>query len=125
MKNQKYLVNSDVNIVHKILCNIIDNSLKYTEKGEVTVNVSEKDENAIIKVTDTGIGIPQENLDQIFEPFRQGSEGLNRRYEGMGLGLTITKKYVELLGGKINIESEQGQGTTITIIIYLKISFQN
>ena len=112
----KILVNSDVNIVHKVLCNIIDNSLKYTERGEVTVNVSEKNENAIIKVSDTGIGIPQENLNHIFEPFRQGSEGLNRRYEGMGLGLTITKKYVELLGGKINIESEQGQGTTITLI---------
>ncbi|MDP2362151.1 MAG: ATP-binding protein [Ignavibacteria bacterium] len=113
----KILVNSDVNIVHKVLCNIIDNSLKYTEKGEVTINVSERNENAIIKVTDTGIGIPQENLDQIFEPFRQGSEGLNRRYEGMGIGLTITRKYVELLGGKLNIESEQGKGTAIEIVL--------
>ncbi len=64
---------------------------------------------------DTGIGIPQESLNQIFEPFRQGSEGLNRKYEGMGLGLTITKKYVEILDGKIEIESIQGEGTTTTV----------
>ena len=113
----KILVHSDVNIIHKVLCNVIDNSIKYTEKGEVTVQLSETSEQALIKVVDTGIGIPQENIDQIFEPFRQGSEGLNRRFEGMGLGLTITKKYVELLGGKLNIESTEGEGTKVTILI--------
>ena len=111
----KILINSDANIVHKIMCNIIDNSLKYTEKGEVIVNVKDINEKAIITVRDTGIGIPQESLNQIFEPFRQGSEGLNRKYEGMGLGLTITKKYVEILDGKIEIESIQGEGTTTTV----------
>ncbi len=84
--------------------------VKYTKEGEVSVQLSETSDQVLIKVVDTGIGIPQENIDQIFEPFRQGSEGLNRRYEGMGLGLTITKKYVELLGGKLNIESAEGEG---------------
>jgi len=114
---EKVFIKSDQNIVHKILCSIIDNSVKYTNKGSIIVNISETDKNAIIKVTDTGIGIPQENLNHIFEPFRQGSEGLNRKFEGMGLGLTITKKYVEILGGKLNIESEQGSGTVIEIIL--------
>lgn len=113
----KILIHSDVTIIHKVLCNVIDNSIKYTEKGEVSVQLSETSDQALIKVVDTGIGIPQENIDQIFEPFRQGSEGLNRRYEGMGLGLTITKKYIELLGGKLNIESTEGEGTKVTILL--------
>ena len=111
----KILVYSDPSVLHKVLCNIIDNSIKYTEKGEVTVHLSESDEKALISVSDTGIGIPQENLDQIFEPFRQGSEGLNRKYEGMGLGLTITKKYVEILGGQLKIQSNTGSGTNVII----------
>ena len=115
-EQQKIIIISDGNIIHKVLCNIIDNSVKYTQEGEINIHVSDSNGNAIIKFKDTGIGIPQESIDQIFEPFRQGSEGLNRQYEGMGLGLTITKKYIELLGGKINIESELGIGTTITII---------
>ncbi|MBP9121412.1 MAG: PAS domain-containing sensor histidine kinase [Ignavibacterium sp.] len=114
---EKVFIKSDQNIVHKILCSIIDNAVKYTNEGSITINITENDKNAIIKVTDTGIGIPKENLNQIFEPFRQGSEGLNRKFEGMGLGLTITKKYVEILGGKLNIESEHGSGTAIEIIL--------
>ena len=116
-EHNKVFINSDSNIVYKVLCNIIDNSVKYTKEGEINVTLSETSENAIIKVTDTGIGIAEENLNQIFEPFRQGSEGLNRKFEGMGIGLTITRKYVELLGGKLNIESEHGSGTNIEIVL--------
>ena len=115
--HEKLFIKSDQNIVHKIFCSIIDNSVKYTNDGEITINLAETAESVIIKVTDTGIGIPEENLHQIFEPFRQGSEGLNRRFEGMGLGLTITKKYVEILGGKLTIQSEFGKGTIIEIIL--------
>jgi PAS domain S-box-containing protein len=113
----KILIHTDTAILHKVLCNVIDNAIKYTEQGEVKVNLSEVNDKVVIKIIDTGIGIPQENLDQIFEPFRQGSEGLNRKYEGMGLGLSITKKYVELLKGKINFDSEQGSGTEVTITL--------
>jgi PAS domain S-box-containing protein len=114
---EKVFVKSDQNIVHKILCNIIDNAVKYTNEGSVTINLSETKENVMIKVTDTGIGIPKENLKQIFEPFRQGSEGLNRKFEGMGIGLTITRKYVEILGGKLTVESDFGKGTIIEIVL--------
>lgn len=113
----RIVINSDSAVVHKVFCNIIDNAIKYTEKGEVKVNINEVGDKVVFNVKDTGIGIPQENLDHIFEPFRQGSEGLNRKYEGMGLGLTITKKYVELLKGKINFDSEQGKGTEVTITL--------
>ncbi|MDT3696221.1 MAG: PAS domain-containing sensor histidine kinase [Ignavibacterium sp.] len=111
----KILVYSDQSIVHKVLCNIIDNSIKYTEKGEVKVHLSESADHAQISVSDTGIGIPQENLDQIFEPFRQGSEGLNRKFEGMGLGLSITKKFIEVLHGKLKISSTPSIGTKVSI----------
>jgi len=116
-EQEKVFINSDLNIVHKVLYNIIDNSVKYTNEGEIAISLNESSENVIIKVTDTGIGIPEEDLSQIFEPFRQGSEGLNRKFEGMGLGLTITRKYVELLGGKLNIQSDQGSGTNIEIVL--------
>jgi PAS domain S-box-containing protein len=114
---EKVFVKSDQNIVHKILCNIIDNAVKYTNEGSVIINLSETSENAMIKVIDTGIGIPKENLNQIFESFRQGSEGLNRKFEGMGIGLTITRKYVEILGGKLTVESDLGIGTVIEILL--------
>ncbi|HCY76997.1 MAG TPA: hypothetical protein DHV28_13835 [Ignavibacteriales bacterium] len=113
----KIFVNTDQGILHKVLCNIIDNSVKYTVDGEINISTDEDEKNVKIRVTDTGIGIPEENLNQIFEPFRQGSEGLNRKYEGMGLGLTITKKFVEILGGRLNIKSEKGKGTTMDIIL--------
>lgn len=113
----RIMINSDAAIVHKVFCNIIDNAIKYTDSGKVNVNISESGDKVVFNVKDTGIGIPQENLDHIFEPFRQGSEGLNRKYEGMGLGLTITKKYVELLKGKIIFDSEQGKGTEVTITL--------
>ncbi len=113
----KIFVNTDQGILHKVLCNIIDNSVKYTVDGEINISADEDEKNVNIRVTDTGIGIPAEDLNQIFEPFRQGSEGLNRKYEGMGLGLTITKKFVEILGGRLNIKSEKGKGTTMDIIL--------
>jgi PAS domain S-box-containing protein len=114
---EKIFINTDYTILHKILCNLIDNSVKYTIDGQITLSAVDVEKNVIISVTDTGIGIPEENINQIFEPFRQGSEGLNRKFEGMGLGLTITKKFVEILGGKLNIKSEMGKGTTIDIVI--------
>ena len=111
------MINSDAAIIHNVFFNIIYNAIKYTDSGKVNVNISESGDKVVFNVKDTGIGIPQENLDHIFEPFRQGSEGLNRKYEGMGLGLTITKKYVELLKGKIIFDSEQGKGTEVTITL--------
>ncbi len=70
----------------------------------------------IIKVIDTGIGIPSESLGIIFEEFRQVSEGYGRNFEGTGLGLTITKKFVEKLGGKISVESKTDIGSEFTVV---------
>ncbi len=109
----------DYRLLEQVLSNLIKNALIYTYEGSITVSLSKKkienNEFAEIKVSDTGIGIPKESLNLIFEPFRQVSEGWTRSYEGTGLGLTISKKYVELMNGKIEVESELNKGTTFTI----------
>jgi signal transduction histidine kinase len=109
----------DVGLFDKILFQLLHNAIKFTEKGGVTItlNQNKKDEVdwAVIRITDTGIGIAKENLERIFAEFRQSSEGFNRSHEGSGLGLSIAKKMVELINGKIEIETEVNKGSTFSI----------
>jgi len=114
-------INTDERAVRSILNNLINNAVKFTEKGGVTVAISLKDNIVEIKVIDSGIGIAKEYLDTIFEEFRQVSEGYNRNFEGNGLGLNITKKLVEKFGGEISVESEPGKGSTF--IVKLPVTF--
>jgi PAS domain S-box-containing protein len=112
-------LNTDPNILRKIIENIFDNAVKFTKTGGILLSVSRHDsENiseAIIKIADTGIGISRDKLDRIFSPFRQESEGMSRPFEGMGLGLSISKQLVELLHAKISIESKIEKGTLVKI----------
>jgi PAS domain S-box-containing protein len=109
----------DENLFKQIISNLIENSIKYTAEGKILVVVDKEKKQdtdwVVIKVQDTGIGIHPENQKYIFDAFRQESEGLSRKYEGMGLGLTITKKYVELLDGEILVESNPGSGSCFTL----------
>ncbi|MBX2974548.1 MAG: PAS domain S-box protein [Ignavibacteriaceae bacterium] len=109
------LIETDELMLKDILQNLISNAIKYTEEGSVKltakIGTNEDSGNLEIKVTDTGIGIPEDMLKIIWEPFRQVSEGLNRSFEGTGLGLSIVKKSVELLGGNIEVESIYGKGS--------------
>lgn len=109
----------DEQIFRQIVNNLISNAIKFTHKGGITVEVNKKmvdnTENVVLKVTDTGIGIPENSLDLIFEEFRQVSEGLDRGFEGSGLGLSITKKFVSLMDGKIFVESRVGSGSAFTV----------
>ncbi|MFA5329043.1 MAG: PAS domain S-box protein [Prolixibacteraceae bacterium] len=102
--------------IHIILSNLVRNAIKFTEEGSVEIGYNRcttvSDSELIFYVKDTGIGIPHENMNIIFERFRQGSESNSRNYEGAGLGLSISKAYVELLGGKIWAESRVGFGST-------------
>ena len=109
----------DEQLLEQVLSNMIKNAIIYTEQGSVTIEakreiISEK-EFAVIKVSDTGIGIPGALKEAIFEPFRQVSEGFSRRFEGTGLGLTISKRYIELMNGTINVESAIGEGSTFVV----------
>ncbi len=104
--------NVDSELLGKAFFHLISNAVKFTKTGGifVTLNQHQVQENhwAVIKVIDTGIGIPKENLEKIFVEFRQSSEGYSRSHEGTGLGLSISKKIIELMKGKIEVESEVG-----------------
>jgi PAS domain S-box-containing protein len=109
------MIELDKRFLTKILNNLLSNAIKFTYEGEVTVSTYCNDRKVKIEVEDTGIGIPLDKLNVVFEPFRQVSEGYNRRFEGTGLGLTITKMLVERMGGQIFLESTYGTGTKFTI----------
>lgn len=117
----------DEELFKQIISHVFDNSVKYTSKGGIVIKVSiennEKGNWCLISVTDTGIGISKENQKLIFNEFRQVSEGISRSYEGSGLGLTLSKKIVDLMGGIIEVESELGFGATIKI--YFKLVSNN
>ncbi len=111
------VISGDVQRLRQILLNLIGNAIKFTEKGEVFVSVSaEKLEqnryNLSFAVKDTGIGIPKEKMDRLFIPFSQIDSSTSRNYGGTGLGLVISKKLVEKMGGNISVESDEGKGTT-------------
>ncbi|MCX6149563.1 MAG: PAS domain S-box protein [Ignavibacteriales bacterium] len=113
----------DKDMLTSIVNNLINNAIKYTPKGKVTVDIKKvtfnENLNVEILVKDTGIGISDENLSIIFEPFRQASEGWSRKFEGTGLGLTLVKKYVEIMNGAITVESKVGVGSTFKVLFPL------
>jgi PAS domain S-box-containing protein len=101
----------------RILVNLVENAIKFTEQGEVVVHVrteshDEKDASLLFSVTDTGIGIPDEKQEHVFEAFAQADSSTTRKYGGTGLGLAITKQLVGLMGGRIWVESAEGLGST-------------
>ncbi len=111
----------------QVLGNLLSNAVKFTKDGEIEVDItldSEKDE-IHFAVRDTGIGIPQEDMGKLFLPFSQLDMSYSRGYEGTGLGLAINKKLVELMGGKIWVESEVGKGTTFHFTIPAKVAPSN
>ncbi len=110
---------SDPIRIKQILSNLIDNAIKFTEKGKVEVGYTKKGTEIIFYVNDTGIGIEKAKTKVIFERFRQADETLTRRFGGNGLGLSISKQLVELLGGKIWLDSEINKGSTFYFSIPL------
>ena len=108
---------SDRRRVEQILINLLNNAIKFTDQGQVRLESKIKNGMLVTSVIDTGIGIKEEQLDLLFEPFRQVDTGITRQYEGTGLGLSICKKLVEKLGGKIWVESEWGEGSTFTFTL--------
>ena len=108
---------TDQTLLAEILDNLINNAIKFTVKGGINIFLQLKDKEFIIKVEDSGIGIPENKIENIFEEFRQASEGISRNFEGTGLGLTIVKKYVECLKGNISVESEEGVGTSFIVTL--------
>ncbi|NER86110.1 ATP-binding protein [Moorena sp. SIO3A2] len=110
-------VDADENRLQQILYNLVGNAIKFTERG--TIKVSAEVVNSYLKITvsDTGIGIPPDKLDRIFEAFEQGDGSINRKYGGVGLGLAVTKKLVQLHGGDIDVESTPNLGSQFSFTL--------
>ncbi|WP_025027216.1 diguanylate cyclase [Caldalkalibacillus mannanilyticus] len=115
------LVKGDENRIQQIMYNLIGNSIKYTEKGTIRVTALEQGEYVQLNVSDTGIGIPKEKFHSIFRSFEQVDASTSREYGGAGLGLSITKQLIELQGGEIWLESEEGKGSTFSFTLPLAV----
>ncbi len=111
----------DQDRLREVIQNLLNNAFKFTHEGSVTFTYKLASNNQLeFTVKDTGIGIPKEKHNTVFEKFRQVQEDYTRRYEGSGLGLYIAKRLVEMMGGEINFESEMGRGTTFWVRVPLK-----
>jgi PAS domain S-box-containing protein len=113
------IITADKQKLKLILFNLFSNAIKFSEDdgGTITISTKKEGDMAKISVSDTGIGIKEEDIDRIFHKFEQLDQGLSRKYEGSGLGLHITKHLVELHGGKIIVESTYGEGSTFTFYL--------
>jgi PAS domain S-box-containing protein len=113
-ENDPVIINDPYGL-ETILINIIGNAIKFSEKGEINISTQIEDKRVKVVVQDQGVGIDPEFQKHLFKKFGQEEVGTRRSFEGTGLGLTITKGYIDLMGGEIKIESEKGKGTTVTI----------
>ncbi|MCI1881617.1 MAG: HAMP domain-containing histidine kinase [Sporolactobacillus sp.] len=109
------LIRGDRQRMEQILLNLLENAIHYTEKGRILLRLTDQKEAVVLTVSDTGIGIPQAELPYIFERFYRVEKSRAREYGGTGLGLSIVKKYVDMQGGTVQVQSRQGTGTTFTL----------
>ncbi len=108
---------SDIQRIRQVLNNLLDNAFKFTHKGKVVLGCKVEEEAVVLWVRDTGIGISLEDQKYIFDRFRKGEESKKKLYRGAGLGLTISRKLTELIGGEIKVESEHGEGATFYLTV--------
>lgn len=111
---------SDKHRIHQVILNLINNAVKFTSEGSVKIRAYRENESIKIEVIDTGIGIKEEDLNKLFNPFIQVESDLSKKFEGTGLGLSISRKLIELLHGAIEVQSEFGVGSTFIITLPLK-----
>lgn len=124
-KIPKFLYGDNVRL-QQIIINLVSNAVKYTEKGSVTIEVDYwvregEDMDLIVRVRDTGIGIKEEDSPHLFDLFERFDQDINNHIEGTGLGLALTKSLVELMGGRISVESDYGKGSCFTVTIPQKV----
>ncbi|HTE47865.1 MAG TPA: ATP-binding protein [Gemmatimonadaceae bacterium] len=112
---ERWDAETDAGKFRQVLLNLLSNAVKFTEQGEVRLELRVDGEQSVIRVSDSGIGIPPEYHDRIFEPFAQVTQPQNHRPGGTGLGLSVTARLVGLLGGTVGVESTPGRGSTFTL----------
>jgi len=127
LSSHSMMLEGDPVRVKQILINFVTNAIKFTEEGSITVELMEGDDtggdtkNITLSVSDTGIGIPKDRQESIFESFSQADDSTTRKYGGSGLGLTICRRLVERMDGKIGVESEVGMGSTFWATIPMRV----
>lgn len=115
-KTENPIVYGDEYTLNQIFDNLINNAFKYTPAGKIEVTVGRNGNNKLFaEVSDTGIGISEEFLKMLFEPFSQEEQGYTRKFEGNGLGLALVKKYCEINNAEIDVKSKKGDGTTFKV----------
>lgn len=103
--------------ITQVFANLLDNAIKYTDDGSISVTVRKDEINhLIVEIKDSGIGISEEYLPNLFQPFRQEEQGYSRKYEGNGLGLSLVKRYCDLNNARISVESKKGKGTIFSVV---------
>jgi len=119
-------MHADVTRVRQVLFNLLSNACKFTEKGSITVEVSHDvsaaEETLLFSVSDTGIGLTPEQLGRLFHAFTQADASTSRRYGGTGLGLVISRRFCQMMGGDISVTSEHGKGTVFTVRLPARVS---
>ena len=110
-------ITSDATLLEQILRNLLNNAIKYTERGSITIRVVRTGDAVTIAISDTGIGIDKSHQEAIFEEFYQVDNSQRSSEKGLGLGLAIVRRLAELLGHRLNLESSPGHGTTFSIIV--------
>jgi PAS domain S-box-containing protein len=113
---------TDAGKARQVLVNLMSNAVKFTERGSVTLRMRQQGEHIVFEVADTGVGIPADQLDRIFDPFWQAERPNTRRVGGTGLGLSVSRRYVRLLRGELAIRSEPGRGTCVTVTLPLRLT---
>ncbi|MGZ3239167.1 MAG: sensor histidine kinase, partial [Burkholderiaceae bacterium] len=119
--NENVSLRTDRRIFIQILINLINNAIKFTQDGEITIKLKQRNENGVLVtevcVQDTGVGINPEDQTRIFEAFMQADTTSTRRFEGTGLGLHLSRKLADLIGGCIALQSEYGKGSTFSLVL--------
>ncbi len=110
----------DAGRIRQVILNIVGNAVKFTDKGYIDINLACDDESFVVTVFDTGVGIAEEYLDKVFLEFKQADASSTRTAGGTGLGLAISRKIIEMHGGRIEVDSSQGEGSTFTTVLPLQ-----
>jgi len=113
-------IQTDGTKLRQMLVNLLSNAIKFTDKGEVRVNCAIESNLLEVRIADTGVGIPADNIENIFEPFWQAEQTATRKTGGTGLGLSVTRKLARLLGGDVTVASRVGEGTTFVLTLPIK-----
>jgi signal transduction histidine kinase len=117
---ESLVITTDGTRMKQCLLNLISNAMKFTKDGVVKLNVHRQGDQIIFDVSDTGIGLTQEQAARLFQPFIQADRTTTRRFGGSGLGLYLTKSFVTILGGTLTVESAPGEGATFTLTLPIK-----